>query len=145
MRRTFVALNNVINAFCLYALTLSIGIAAAQATIKIMERDRVQEKLHHLGQRLMAGLREAAHEAGQPMLVQGPGPIVHVAFTDLPYARDLRDTLAFDKAKLGKFVLSLQEQGVRILGRGTFYLSAAHTEQDIDHAVDVVRNTLLRL
>ena len=121
------------------------SIAAAQATIKIMERDRVQEKLHHLGQRLMAGLREAAHEAGQPMLVQGPGPIVHVAFTDLPYARDLRDTLAFDKAKLGKFVLSLQEQGVRILGRGTFYLSAAHTEQDIDQAIEVVRSTLLRL
>ena len=121
------------------------SIAAAQATIAIMERDHVHEKLHRLGQRLMTGLRTAAREAGQPMLVQGLGPIVHVAFTDLLHAKDLRDTFAFDKAKLGKFVLDLQEQGIRILGRGTFYLSAAHTEQDIDHAVDIVRSALLRL
>ena len=118
------------------------SIAAAQATIAIMERDHVQDKLHRLGTRLIAGIRAAAHETSQQVLVQGPGPIVHVAFTGLARAKDLRDTLSFDKAKLGKFVLGLQENGIRILGRGTFYLSAAHTEQDIDDAVAVIRRVL---
>ncbi len=60
-------------------------------------------------------------------------------------AKDLRDTFAFDKAKLSKFVFGLQERGVRILGRGTFYLSAAHTEQDIDHAVGVAKTVMASL
>ncbi len=59
------------------------SIAAAKATIEIMQRDHVHEKLHRLGKRLIAGLRDAARETGQHMLVQGPGPIVHVAFTQL--------------------------------------------------------------
>lgn len=121
------------------------SVAAALATIQIMERDRVHEKLHRLGQRLMAGLNDAATQAQQRLLVQGPGPIVHVAFTDLACAKDLRDTFAFDKAKLAAFVLGMQERGVRLLGRGTFYLSAAHTEKDVDHAVDVARAVLTHL
>ena len=121
------------------------SIAAAMATIEIMQRERVHERLHALGKRLMTGLRDAARDTDQQVLVQGPGPIVHVAFTDLACAKDLRDTLTFDKAKLGKFVLGLQESGIRILGRGTFYLSAAHTEQDIDHAVDVAKTVLKRM
>ena len=121
------------------------SIAAAKATLEIMERDHVQEKLHRLGQRLIVGLREAAREAGQRLLVQGPGPMVHIAFTDLACAKDLRDTFAFDKAKLSAFVLGMQERGVRLLGRGTFYLSAAHTEQDVDHAVRTASTVLASL
>ena len=118
------------------------SIAAAMATIEIMQRNGVHEWLHVLGRRLQQGLRAAARATNQPVLVQGPGPMTHIAFTDLPCAKDLRDTLSFDKAKLSKFVLGLQESGVRILGRGMFYLSAAHTEQEIDHVVDVAREVL---
>jgi glutamate-1-semialdehyde 2,1-aminomutase len=118
------------------------SIAAALATITVMEREHAQDKMMALGRRLQAGLQQAARETNQRVLVQGPGAMVHVAFTDQCCAKDLRDTFQFDKAKLGKFVLGLQESGVRILGRGMFYLSAAHTEQDIDHAVDVAKHVL---
>jgi glutamate-1-semialdehyde 2,1-aminomutase len=118
------------------------SIAAALATVRIMQRDGAQAKMMALGQRLKAGLQGAAQATNQRVLVQGPGAMVHVAFTDQRCANDLRDTFSFDKAKLAQFVLGLQESGVRILSRGMFYLSAAHTEQDIDHAVDVAKHVL---
>ncbi|MFC1465853.1 MAG: aspartate aminotransferase family protein [Candidatus Brachytrichaceae bacterium NZ_4S206] len=118
------------------------SVAAAKATIEVMQRDRVHDKLHRLGKRLQAGLREAARETGHEVLVQGPGPVLNLAFTSLPCARDMRDTFAFDKAKLGRFAYGLQEEGVRILSRGTWYLCAAHTEADIDFAVRAARKVL---
>ncbi len=121
------------------------SIAAARATIEVMERDRVHEKLHRLGKRLQAGLRDAARATGHDLLVQGPGPMLHIAFTTLPCAKDLRDTFAFDKAKLAEFVFGLQEAGIRILSRGTWYLSAAHTEEDVDRAVRVAREVMAGL
>jgi glutamate-1-semialdehyde 2,1-aminomutase len=121
------------------------SIAAALVTIKVMERDGAQAKMMALGRRLKAGLQTAAQETHQHMMVQGPGAMVHVAFTELEQANDLRDTFSFDKAKLGRFVLGLQEHGIRILSRGMFYLSAAHTEQDVDHAIDVAKRVLVEM
>lgn len=118
------------------------SIAAAIATIQVMERERAQEKMTYLGRRLQAGLREAARATGRDLLVQGPGPMLHTAFTTLPCAKDLRDTFQFDKVKLAEFVFGLQEGGIRILSRGTWYLSAAHTEEDVDHAVRVAQRVL---
>ncbi len=118
------------------------SVAAAKATIEVMQRERVHEKLHRLGKRLQAGLRKAAQETGHDVLVQGPGPVLNMAFTSLPCARDMRDTFAFDKARLGRFVYGLQEEGIRILSRGTWYLSAAHTEEDIDRAVWAAQKVL---
>jgi glutamate-1-semialdehyde 2,1-aminomutase len=40
---------------------------------------------------------------------------------------------------LGKFISGMHEKGVRIIGRGLWYISAAHVEEDIDHAVATAR------
>ncbi len=121
------------------------SVAAALATIQVMQRKGAQAKMMRMGLRLKAGLQAAAQETHQPVLVQGPGAMVHVAFTELERANDLRDTFSFDKAKLARFVLGLQERGVRILSRGMFYLSASHTEQDVDLAVDVAKRVLAEM
>ena len=121
------------------------SVAAAMTTLDVLERDQVHVRLHALGNRLKQGLIEAAQAAGQQVLVQSPGPMLHLAFTDLPYARDFRDTLKFDKAKNAKFIYEMQERGVRIIGRGLWYISAAHTEADIDHAVAVAAEVLKQL
>jgi glutamate-1-semialdehyde 2,1-aminomutase len=121
------------------------SIAAAKATIEIMIRDRVHDKITALGVRLAAGLRAAAHDTNQRVLVQGPGPMVHLAFTDLVTARDLRDTWCFDKPRLSAFVLGMQEHGVRLLSRGMFYLSAAHTEADVDQVIATARRVMANL
>jgi glutamate-1-semialdehyde 2,1-aminomutase len=90
----------------------------------------------------MAGLRAAAQESGQPLLVQGLGPMLHSGFTSLSTVGDYRDTLSYDRAKLGRFDYAMQERGIRLIGRGLWYLSAAHSEADIDQAVATAREVL---
>lgn len=118
------------------------GIAAALATLGVLERDRVHERLYRLGARLMEGIRAAALDTGHSMLVQGPGPMFHAGFTSLDRAREYRDLFRYDRPKYAAFVAALQDRGVRVIGRGLWYVSAAHTEDDIAHGLKVVREVL---
>jgi glutamate-1-semialdehyde 2,1-aminomutase len=121
------------------------SVAAAVATLEELERDHAHPRLFALGERLMEGLREAARTTGQPLLIQGPGPMFHAGFTSLPRVRDYRDTLAYDKAKYAAFVFGMQERGIRLIGRGLWYLSAAHAAEEIDQAVAAAGEVLAAL
>ena len=111
-------------------------IAAALATIEVLEKENPYERMFRLGNKLMDGLRKAAAN-NHNLLVQGPGPMFNIGFTDLKSVNDYRDTLSYDRAKLGKFISAMHDERVRIIGRGLWYISAAHTEEDIDHAIEV--------
>ena len=129
----------------IHAGTMNAGqpsVAAALATISILEREAPHARMFALGQRLMSGLRQAAADAGHQMLVQGPGPMFVTAFTDRDVFRDHRDTLTADRAKLGRFVAGMHDAGVRVIGRGLWYISAVHTDSEIDHAIVTAREVL---
>lgn len=117
-------------------------IAAALATIEVLEQENPYQRIFRLGARLMAGLREAAAGQHDDLLIQGPGPMFHLGFTDLATVSDYRQTLRYDKAKLGRFIAAMHDERIRIIGRGLWYISAAHTEADIDHALEVSRRVL---
>jgi glutamate-1-semialdehyde 2,1-aminomutase len=120
-------------------------VAAALATIEILEQEGIYERLFTYGNKLMQGLRLAAQESGQNLLAQGPGPMFNIGFTDVQEIRDYRATFSYDKVKLGKFIADMHNEGIRIIGRGLWYISAAHTEEDIDQAVEVAGKVLKRL
>jgi glutamate-1-semialdehyde 2,1-aminomutase len=129
----------------IHAGTMNAGhpsVAASLATIRILEREAPHPRMFDLGQRLMSGLRQAAADAGHRMLVQGPGPMFVTAFTERDVFRDYRDTLTADRAKLGRFVAGMHDAGIRVIGRGLWYISAAHTEADVDQAVSTAREVL---
>jgi glutamate-1-semialdehyde 2,1-aminomutase len=129
----------------IHAGTMNAGnpsVAAALATLEILEHENVHPRLFALGQQLMEGLRQAAQETGVPLLVQGLGPMFHTGFTALPAVRDYRDTLAYDKARYGRFVREMQERGIRLIGRGLWYISAAHTADEIEHCIEAARDAL---
>jgi glutamate-1-semialdehyde 2,1-aminomutase len=142
-------MEEIVSARVIHAGTMNTSnstVAAALATIEILERDPdTYNRMFRLGQRLMDGLRQAARDAGQNMLVQGAGPMFNTSFTDLSVMNNYRDTLQADKPKLGRFVAGLHDQGIRIIGRGLWYISAVHTEQDIDQAIEVSRIILTDL
>lgn len=129
----------------IHAGTMNAGnptVAAALATIETLEKENPYEKMFSLGKQLMTGLREAAADTNQNLLVQGPGPMFHSGFTDLEKVKDFRDTLSYDKAKLGKFIAGMHNEGVRVIGRGLWYISAVHTENDIQLAIDTAHRVL---
>lgn len=120
-------------------------VAAALATIKVLEAENPYERFRKYGQKLMQGLRDAAANANQNLLVQGMGPMFNIGFTDLQKVKDYRDTLTYDKKKLGKFISLMHNNGIRIIGRGLWYISTAHTEEDIDIAIDKAKFVLKTL
>lgn len=132
----------------IHAGTMNSGnpsVAAALATIEVLESERVHERLFRHGLRLMEGLRGAAADAGAAMLVQGLGPMFHVGFTSRDQVLELRDTFDYDKAAYSRFAAGMQERGIRLIGRGLWYISAAHTDEDIDRAIDTAREVLAEM
>ena len=111
--------------------------AAACATISELERISYQ-RLHELGDNLMTGLRDLAASMGVPALVQGIGPVFHLAFTERDRIVDYRDCLAVDQARNSEFVGQMLDSGIRLLSRGLWYLSAAHTQADVEMALGTV-------
>lgn len=133
------------NATVIHAGTMNANnptVAAALATISVLEREQPHERMFVLGKKLMEGLENVGKETGHSMLVEGPGPMFAMSFTALVKTSDYRDTLVADKGKLAKFIGAMHEEGIRIIGRGLWYISEAHTEADIDRAIEAARKVL---
>jgi glutamate-1-semialdehyde 2,1-aminomutase len=111
--------------------------AAAAAALWELERDQgaVYAQVTALGQRLMRGLRQAAAEAHVPLLVDGPGPVFSMYFTEQRAVNNYRDFAATDRARMARLHPRLLEHGVHIVGRGLWFLSSAHTAADVDETV----------
>jgi glutamate-1-semialdehyde 2,1-aminomutase len=129
----------------IHAGTMNSGnpsVAAALATVKLLEKENPYSRIFKLGKELMEGLKKASEETAQNMLIQGPGPMFNVSFTNLKAIKDYRDTLASDQNKLKQFIALMHDRGVRIIGRGLWYISTAHDKDDIDKAIQTAREVL---
>lgn len=121
-----------------------ITLAAANATLDVLSRDNgaVYEQIRAVGRSLMAGIRQAAQDAGQSVLVQGIGPVLFAWFTEREELTTFRDNWACDEDKYAAFQGKLINHGVRTIPSGRWYVSAAHTEEDVRQTVDAVAQAL---
>jgi glutamate-1-semialdehyde 2,1-aminomutase len=120
-------------------------VAAALGTIEVLEQAGIYENIYHLGVKLMNGLKEIGKKQLSNLLVQGLGPMLHTGFTDLEKVKDFRDVMSYDKVKLGKFVAGMHDKGIRIIGRGLWYISAVHTESEIDKTLEIAEEVMASL
>lgn len=112
------------------------SVAAALATLSELSRPGVYEQMTARGEALMAGLRLVAERAGVPLLVQGLGTVFNTAFSDGAPVTDYRSYAEHcDAARVARFLHGLQEAGVRPTSRGTWFLSTAHTDADIEATI----------
>ncbi len=129
----------------IHAGTMNSGnatVAAALATISVLEKENPYANMFALGKYFMESLQQAAVAAGQPLLVQGPGPMFCISFTDKECISDYRESLACDRAKLSQFIAGMHDLKVRIIGRGLVYINAVHTKEDVDMAIAAAKNVL---
>lgn len=124
-----------------------VSVAAALATVRTLDRrrDEIYPRLDALGARLANGLRAAAATAGIPLLVSECGPLVQMYLTDAPEVRDYRDWAATDLKTMARLHGLLLELGVNVVPRGLWFLSAAHSETDVDEAVAKAEEAFARL
>jgi glutamate-1-semialdehyde 2,1-aminomutase len=117
-----------------------ISLAAAWATLETLkaEQGSALQQVRQNGERLMQGIGNAAQVAGIPILINGIGSCFHVAFSLRDEMRNYRDTLDSDLAARDEFLLAMLAAGVYLIPDGRWYVSAAHTENDITQTLDIV-------
>ena len=116
-------------------------LAAAFATIEVLAANdgALYGPLRSHADRLRTAIAEALRKAGFSVITSGDGPVFHVSFMDQS-ASNYRDTLRARSGLYEDFALALLNRGVLVLPDGRWYVSAAHTEDDIDHTIEAVQS-----
>jgi glutamate-1-semialdehyde 2,1-aminomutase len=110
-----------------------VAAAAGLATLDILRRPGAYEQIFATGRELMQTLDGLMKQAGIPAQVIGEPPLFEVVFTtDTSPIRDYAGTARGDKAIAGRFNALLRERGI-LKGEQKYYVSLAHTEDDIRH------------
>lgn len=92
------------------------------------------------GVALQDGVRSALKEAGIVAQVTGFPLVFHVAFGLEKPAENYRDIVNSDRQKYRAFALALLHRGVRVLERGAWFVSAAHSFDVVDETLSAVRD-----
>ncbi len=114
-------------------------LAAANTALEYLASDggAVYDGLHCRGRRLRDGVHKILTAAGHDVTVTGEGPAFGVHFVSQPL-RNYRDTLQINKAKYADFNLAMLDEGVLLLPDGRWYISTAHTDDDVDRTLAAV-------
>ena len=91
----------------------------------------------------MSGLQDHLNQAGLAAQVIGEPPVFDVVFTDHKVV-NYRDTLRGDKTLLRRFGELLLAQGI-LRGDSKFYVSLAHTEEDVNVTLAALANVVREL
>jgi glutamate-1-semialdehyde 2,1-aminomutase len=120
-----------------------ISSSAALAALAELRRPGVYDALFAAGRRLMDALRGAFADAEIPVQVNGEPPAFEVWFTGEEVV-DFRSTLKANAKMHNRFVELLVERGV-IKGHEKFFVSTAHTEEDIATTIEAFASAIEQL
>jgi glutamate-1-semialdehyde 2,1-aminomutase len=121
----------------------SVQMAAALATIDVLEREPVHDHLFRLGDRMRSGLKQITDDLGIPAYVSGFGSLYVMLFMEGPLTtyddvvrNDREFFVAYRKELVRRGVLEMPEN----IGRN--HIMYSHTVDDIDRALEVSRAAL---
>lgn len=117
--------------------------AAGVATLAELRKPGVYPRLHALGERLRRGVAERAAALEIPLQAIGDGPLAQILFVDreVELSSD-RAVRAADAGKATRFGHELLRRGLCVVPNAKLYVSLAHTDADIDFALDVMEDAL---
>jgi len=119
------------------------GVAAALASIEILERGGVHEHVFRLGERMRSGLREVARRCSVPAAINGFGSVFVMCFTDGP-VETYDDAMRNDAGLFVRYRRELAERGVfempENLGRS--HVMYTHTDADVDLTLEAAEDAL---
>ncbi len=120
-----------------------LAMRAGLATLPKLAAPGFYDSLNEKSQRLADGLRSALSEAKVPGRVNVAGSLLTLFFTADP-VRDYADVKKSNTARFAAFFREMLERGI-FLPPSQFealFVSAVHTDADIDHAIAAVRESL---
>lgn len=120
-----------------------VAAAAGRATLRVLREPGTYDRLHATGRKLMEGITELLQKTGTKAQVVGEPPLFDVFFTE-DDVRDYRTLTRVDAAAQAKFNQGICARGV-LKGGNKYYISLAHTEDDIAHTLNAVEESLAEL
>ncbi len=119
----------------------AIGCAAARAVLTELKKEdcAIMRRINEIGSRMMTEIGKLARKHGQTVRIQGPGAVFCVSFHDREIM-DMRDAFIDTGEKYLLFRQLLLDRGIHIFPteKGLWYLSAAHTDEDVEQTLRVV-------
>ncbi len=122
----------------------SVSMAATVATLKALQSEKPHQAIAKTGTALMDGLREIFTKHNLVFEIVGYPSVFNVRF-DLQGPTDYRSAMKANRAMYLDFAFELLQRGVRILPRGTWFVSSAHTDGDIAQTLAAVDDALSAL
>ncbi|MFC7750553.1 glutamate-1-semialdehyde 2,1-aminomutase [Paenibacillus thermoaerophilus] len=120
-----------------------LAMAAGLTTLKLVGQPGVYERLEALGARLEAGFRGNAERKGLPMTINRVGSMVCPFFTGERVV-NYETAKTSDLSKFNRYFAAMLDLGVSVAPsqfEGMF-ISAAHTEEDIDRTIEAHEQAL---
>lgn len=119
----------------------SVSMAATVATLQLIKTGLPHRAISITGEELKHGLAEEFTRAGVVHEIVGYPAVFNVRF-DLKGPVDYRSGIKANRERYGNFALELLKCGIRVLPRGTWFLSTAHEMIDVEKTLKVVKDVL---
>ncbi len=115
----------------------AVGVAAADATMELLETEPIIETINQRGRKLMEGIGEILTSAGIPHCVTGLPPMFSYILGTDEEPIDFRAYCAGDDHLYERISMALIDRGVMpdSDGREPWFLCYSHSEQDVAHTL----------
>jgi glutamate-1-semialdehyde 2,1-aminomutase len=117
-----------------------IAAVAGLATMHILKRPGTYERIFATGRTIKDGLARMLREARIPATVVGEDPLFDVVFAEGDIS-DYRATLRGNADLAKRLNAGLLERGV-LKGESKYYISLAHTDEDVQHTLGAMQESI---
>jgi glutamate-1-semialdehyde 2,1-aminomutase len=123
-----------------------VAVAAGTAMLDLLRAEDPYQRMEQLGGYLCEGLRDAAMSAGVPLRIQSFGSMITPFFVE-GEVTDYASALKADKAAYGRWFHAMLERGVYLPPAQweALFVSYAHTDRELDHAIAAAREAFERV
>lgn len=112
--------------------------AAGLAALEQLARPGVYDHLHRIGSRLRSGIEAAGARHGFAVQALGEDAVFGVRFSSQRPMRTWMDLTRADRDLGWRWAIALMQRGLLVNPNEKFYLSAQHSEADIDRTLAIV-------
>ena len=123
-----------------------LAMTAGLETLARCSEEGFYDRLGNLTARLSRGLRDAADHHGVPLQTNAIGGMMGMAFSETPI-HDFTDARAADHERYAEFFHAMLQHGFWLPPSGyeAWFISAAHTEDDVDHTIEAAEQVMKAL
>jgi glutamate-1-semialdehyde 2,1-aminomutase len=121
-----------------------VGIAAANATLDVIENTEALQTIQQRGKRLMEGIDQVLTEFGVEHVITGVPAMFSIVLGQSEAPSEFREVCRFDPDLYERIALGLRERGVEceIDPMEPWFLCEALSDMDVDTTAEALRDTL---